>query len=122
MFLGRRILHLKELKSICLAGNPIGLKGLRNLIDLGNLHHVEEVDLRQCNIGTAGAKMLGKMLSQNKDTHVRRVVLDTNLLAAFSRSLLSKKCVELKVQVDTNDKAVYLELASTTNTVDKKCR
>ena len=112
--LGRRILHLKELKSICLAGNPIGVKGLRNLIDLGNLHHVEEVDLRQCNLGTAGAKMLAKIISNNEDARVQRVVLDMNLLAAFSKAF-EQNNVEMKVQVDRDDNVVFLELQRKTN-------
>ena len=109
--LGRSIIYMKGLKAISLAGNPIRSRGLRNLIDLGNLHHVEELDLRQCDIGDVGAKMLARVLTKD-DAKVKRVVMDMNLLAAFSKAV--DKSVHLRVQVNTIDKVVLLEIQGNT--------
>ena len=105
--LGRRIIHMKNLKAISLAGNPLGSRGLRILIDLGNLHHIEELDLRQCDLGTSGAAMLARVLTKD-DAKVKRVVLDMNLIAAFCKKV--DKSLHVNVQVDRTDKIALLEI------------
>jgi Ran GTPase-activating protein (RanGAP) involved in mRNA processing and transport len=76
--LARRLPHLKKLRSISLCGNPIGVEGLRVLLDEGKIHRIPNVDLWDCGIGDEGASMLGSALSQPGDARIQGLVLDMN--------------------------------------------
>lgn len=75
---GRRGLqHMNHLLSIRLCGNQIGAKGLRVLIEEGNLQRVPAIDLWDCELGDEGVTILAQAMVR-ADARVERLVLDMN--------------------------------------------
>ena len=77
--LANRLRQLENLKSISLAGNPIGPNGIQCLIEEGNLHHIQTVNLSDCDVGDEGVTTLGYYL-QLKASKVEHLKLDMNTI------------------------------------------
>jgi Ran GTPase-activating protein (RanGAP) involved in mRNA processing and transport len=75
--LSRRLSKLEKLRSISLAGNPIGPRGIEALIEEGNLHHISVVNLSDCDVGDEGVATLGCYL-QLQSASIETLHLDMN--------------------------------------------
>jgi Ran GTPase-activating protein (RanGAP) involved in mRNA processing and transport len=75
--LARTGLSRMQLKSIRLSGNPLGEKGIKVLLDEGNVHRIPDIDLWDCDVGDAGAQLIGRAMHRS-DAQIQRLVLNMN--------------------------------------------
>lgn len=75
--LAKRLPNLKNLVSLSLCGNVLGVRGLTVLLQEGNLYQISHLDLSDCDIGDEGAFKLSQFLSKSF-SKVKNLVLKMN--------------------------------------------
>jgi len=93
-----KTLSVMSLENVQLSGNPICDRGIKVLVEEGQLHRIRHVDLTDCDVGDTGTQFL-QMAMKQSNVNIEKLVLNMNGIGNVGAEFLSdgiKTCRSLK--------------------------